>query len=165
VRDMIEIRDIGTTEQLEESLVVIHRAFATVAHDMNLTQDDAPTHPAFLSRERLKELHNKAACFGLYIDGKQVGFGAAEKADGGIYYLDRLAILPEQRHREYGKYMVDFVIDYVKKQGGSVISLGMIDSMTILKDWYKSLGFKETGTKKFESLPFLVCFMDKDIST
>jgi len=40
----------------------------------------------------------------------------------------------------------------------------MIDGHTVLKEWYKSLGFVQTATKKFERLPFLVCFMEYDLS-
>jgi hypothetical protein len=60
---------------------------------------------------------------------------------------------------------VKCVLDYVGKQGGKKVTLGMIDSLTVLKEWYKSLGFEEKDTKKFEHLPFLVCFMDLDLST
>jgi len=40
----------------------------------------------------------------------------------------------------------------------------MINESTILKNWYKKLGFRETGTKNFEHLPFTVCFMDMNLS-
>ena len=56
------------------------------------------------------------------------------------------------------------VLDYVGRQGGKKVSLGMIDSHAVLKEWYKSMGFEEKGIKKFEHLPFLVCFMDLDLS-
>ena len=106
----------------------------------------------------------RAACFGLYVDGIQAGFVAAEKTgDGEIYYMDKLAILPGQRHKGYGAQLVNCVIDYVGRQGGKIVSLGMINSLTVLKEWYRSLGFRETGTKQFEHLPFLVCFMDLDL--
>ena len=132
---------------------------------MNLTPGNCPGHTAFTTMEKLLDLYEKAACFGLYVDGAQAGFVAAEKiGDGELFYLDKLAVLPGQRHKGYGAQLVQYVIEYAGRQGGKRISLGMIDSLTILKEWYKSLGFKETGTKKFEHLPFLVCFMDLDMS-
>ena len=33
----------------------------------------------------------------------------------------------------------------------------------LLKNWYMSYGFRETGTKAFPHLPFTVCFMEKEI--
>jgi hypothetical protein len=59
---------------------------------------------------------------------------------------------------------VEFVVSYVEKQGGQKVSLGMIDESAVLKEWYKTLGFVETGTKNFEHLPFTVCFMDLNLS-
>lgn len=159
-----EIRPV-TRADLPVSLAVIRSSFNTVALEMNLTPENCPGHTAFTTMEKLLELYGKAACFGLYTDGIQAGFVAAEKVvNGETFYLDKLAVLPEQRHKGYGTRLVQFVIDYAGKQGGKNVSLAMIDSLTVLKKWYKSLGFEEKGTKKFEHLPFLVCFMDLDLS-
>ncbi len=161
---MVEIREISTDDQIAESVDVIRESFGTVAREFNLTRKNAPTHPFFSTREQLHELHKKAAFFGLYLDGVQVGFVAIEKADAGAYYLGRLSVMPQFRHRGYGRKLTEFVLHYVKKQGGIKVALGMIDSQTVLKDWYKSLGFIQTGTKQFEHLPFVVCFMEKAVS-
>jgi GNAT superfamily N-acetyltransferase len=161
---MVEIREIQNESELEQSVSVIREAFSTVAKEFNLTQESAPTHPFFSTREQLIELHKKAAFFGLYVYETQTGFVAVEKAEGGTFFLGRLAVIPQLRHHGYGAMLVRFVLDYVKKQGGARVGLGMIDGHMVLKDWYKSLGFIETGTKQFEHLPFLVCFMEKAVS-
>jgi len=161
---MVEIKEIVTDDQITQSVEVIREAFGTVAREFNLTQENAPTHPFFSTREQLLELNKKAAFFGFYLDGIQVGFVAIEKAEGGTYYLGRLAVKPQFRHRGYGRKLTEYVIDYVISRGGIKVALGMIDSQTVLKDWYKSLGFVQTGTKQFEHLPFVVCFMEKAVS-
>ena len=161
---MVKIREITDESEMEQSICVIREAFSTVAQEFDLTQESAPTHPFFSTREQLIELHKKAAFFGLYVDETQTGFVAVEKAEGGTFFFGRLAVIPQLRHHGYGAMLVRFVLEYVKKQGGVKIGLGMIDGHTVLKEWYKSLGFVQTGTKKFERLPFLVCFMEKDVS-
>jgi len=161
---MVEIREISTEDQIAKSVEVIREAFATVAREFNLTSESAPTHPFFSTKEQLLELHKKMIFFGLFIDEGQAGFVAVEKADGGTYYLGRLSVVPQFRHRGYGEQLVEFVLNYVKSRGGTKVALGMIDSQTVLKDWYISLGFNVTGTKKFEHLPFPVCFMEKAVS-
>jgi len=159
-----EIRPI-TKADLTSSLSVIRSSFNTVALEINLTPENCPGHTAFTTMEKLLDLYGKATCFGLYVDSTQVGFVAAEKVgDGETYYLDKLAVLPVQRHKGFGAHLVMCVLDYVGRQGGKRVSLGMIDSHVVLKEWYKSLGFEEKGTKKFEHLPFLVCFMDLDLT-
>ena len=158
------IKQIKTQEQLDESLEVIRKSFRTVAEEMNVTREKTPDHPAFYTMERMKELYKKAVFWGLYVDGRQVGFVAAEKSDGGVYYMDRLSILPAYRLQGHGRKLVQHMFDYVRKQGGAKVALGMVDTQKVLKNWYKSFGFVETGTKQFEHLPFLVCFMEKDLS-
>ena len=164
---MIKIKEITDSTELKNSLKIIRKSFATVAAEQNLTRQKVPGHSAFLTWDKLLELQKKATLFGLFLDGTQVGFVGVEKADtdGSIYYMDKLAVLPEYRHKGYGRELVNFAVEYVKKQGGSKVSLGMIDSQTVLKQWYISLGFKEMGTKKFEHLPFIVRFMDRIISS
>ncbi|MFA5079696.1 MAG: GNAT family N-acetyltransferase [Dehalococcoidia bacterium] len=161
---MVEIKEIVTDDQITESVEVIREAFGTVVREFNLTRENAPSHPFFSTREQLVELNRKAAFFGFYLDGIQIGFVAVEKAEGGVYYLARLAVKPQYRHRGYGRKLTEFVIDYVRSRGGVKVALGMIDSQTVLKDWYKSLGFVQTGTRQFEHLPFVVCFMEKAVS-
>jgi ribosomal protein S18 acetylase RimI-like enzyme len=116
-----------------------------------------------MTLDKLLELKGKAKLFGLFLNNMQVGFVAIEKADDRVYYLDKLAILPGFRHKGYGKSLVRFVSSYVKKRDGQKVSLGMIDESAVLKNWYQQLGFKETGTKNFEHLPFTVCFMEKSL--
>jgi GNAT superfamily N-acetyltransferase len=161
---MPHIKQIITEEQLAKSLEVIRQSFRTVAEEMNVTRQKTPDHPAFYTMERLQDLHKKATFWGLYVDGNQVGFIAAEKSKGGVYFMDRLSILPAYRLQGYGRKLVEYLLDYVRKKGGTKVALGMVDSQTVLKNWYKSFGFLETGTKQFEHLPFLVCFMEKDLS-
>jgi len=161
---MAEIKEITGDSQLESSLNVIRDAFSTVAKELSLTQESAPTHPFFSTREQLIALHKKAAFFGLYVDEAQAGFVAVEKAEGGAYFLGRLAVIPQIRHQGYGRKLVEFALDYAKQQGGKKVALGTIDEHRILIDWYKTLGFMETGTRKFEHLPFVVCFMEYDLS-
>ena len=160
---MEEIREIKSEHEFKNSLAVIRDSFKTVAVEFQLTRDNCPTHPSLMTLDRLLELEKKARFFGLFADDAQVGFVAIEKADDSLYYMEQLAILPEYRHKGYGKKLVEFVLDYVKRNKGKKVSLGMIDESAVLKDWYLQLGFKETRTKNFEHLPFTVCFMEKSL--
>jgi ribosomal protein S18 acetylase RimI-like enzyme len=101
--------------------------------------------------------------FVLFSGDRQVGFVAIEKADNNLYYMEKLAVLPEYRHKGYGTRLVRFVLDYIKNKGGKKLSTGIIDEHTILKNWYKGMGFKEISTQKFPHLPFTVCFMEKEL--
>jgi ribosomal protein S18 acetylase RimI-like enzyme len=160
---MEAIREIRDEHDLKKSVEVIRASFKTVAAELKLTQNNCPTHPSLITLDRLLELKNKARLFGLFLNDLQVGFVAIEKADDTLYYLDKLAVLPEHRHKGYGKKLVQLVLSDVKEHKGEKVALGMINESAILKNWYQQLGFMEVGTKSFEHLPFTVCFMEKSL--
>ena len=111
------------------------------------------------------ELYKKGLrFFGLFIQDVQIGFVAVERADATLYYMEKLAVLPQARNRGYGTQLIRFVFDYVTRQGAGKLSIGTIHEDTGLKYWYKGLGFVHTGTKKFDHLPFTVCFMEADLA-
>ncbi len=159
----IEIRSLSSDEELASSVQVIRQSFRTVADELGLTEGNCPTHPSFMTFERLKaETVKGLRCFGLFAGGAQAGFAAALAASADLFYLERLAVLPEYRHRGYGKILVDHVFSFARERGGKRISIAVIHESEILKRWYFDYGFRETGTKIFPHLPFSVCFMEKE---
>lgn len=158
------IREISDRDIIGNSKTVIRKSFATVAREFNLTRENCPTHPSFITIRQLNELKKKGLIFfGSFIGSHQIGFVAVEKADAALYYMEKLAVLPEYRHHGCGQKLVEFAIDYVKKCGGIKISIGIIDEQAVLKDWYKKLGFREVSTRKFDHLPFTVGYLEIDI--
>lgn len=154
-----------TGASLGKSLEIIRSAFRKVAGELGITVENAPMFPAFITLARLEEMRARGAAFwGLFINGAQVGVVALEKRENGEYFMERLAVLPEYWHVGLGRELVNFVIDYVRRLGVKKLHLGMVNEHTVLKEWYKSMGFKETSLKKFEHLPFSVCFMEMDIT-
>jgi ribosomal protein S18 acetylase RimI-like enzyme len=154
---------VGETN-LEISAGILAESFKGVAAEFGLTEENCPTNPAFITRERLEALREKGVrLFGLFNGERQIGFAALEKAGDGVFYLEKLAVLPEHRHKGYGKSLVDFACERAMKEGGNVISIGIMDNHMLLKKWYKTLGFIETGTQQFKHLPFTVCFMEKGL--
>lgn len=153
-------------KDINECLKTIRSSFVTVANDLNLTPENAPTNPAFLSAESFTEALKKGVeYFVLESNSKIAGCIALEESqkESSVYFIERLSVLPEERHKGYGKMLIDFVFDHAKKKNGRLISIGIINENTILKNWYSDYGFKETGIKNFEHLPFTVCFMEKSI--
>ena len=160
------IREIAAEEELEQSAAVVRYSFMTVAAEFTLTLENCPTHPAFTTAEKLRHMRDRGVkLFGLFDGDRQIGFVAVEKASDAVYYVERLAVLPEYRHAGMGRRLMDFAFDYVRQAGGEVISIGVIADNGILKRWYKSYGFRETSLKRFGNLPFTVCFMEKRVAS
>lgn len=155
---------IITGEPLETSVAIIRTSFATVAQEMDFTEQNAPRYTAFITLERLEELRQKQSVFwGLFDDEKQVGFVAVELENDGKYWMKRLAVLPEYRHGGSGRALVNTVIDYVRSLGENKLHIGTVYEEKVLIDWYLAMGFKLTQTFTVFNLPFTVAFMELDI--
>ncbi|MFX1500458.1 MAG: GNAT family N-acetyltransferase [Promethearchaeota archaeon] len=160
------IKKIKSKKELSESVKVLRTSFLTVAHNFNLTKENAPTNPAFITFDKLNELKNKGLkLYGIYNRSKkrQIGFVVIEKVNKVLYYMEKLCVLPDFRHNGYGKLLMDYVFNYVRKKKGNNVSIGIINKNLILKDYYIKYGFVEINLKKFDHLPFTVCFMEKKL--
>ena len=159
------IREADYQKELEEILKVIHRAFQTVADEFGITRENAPTNPAFLSRERLEEaLAQQLVLYVSVQEGRIAGcIGIQPGKKEGEFYIERLAVLPEVRHRGTGKQLMAHALAVIGKSGGRTAGIGIVNENLVLKRWYENLGFTETGLKKFDHLPFTVCFMEKKL--
>lgn len=148
----------------EQSAEIVRTAFLTVAKEFNFTKENAPGNPAFIQAHDLEGLHKKGVeLFGFFHDGKQIGFVAIEKVNDTLFYMKRLAVLPEFRSKGIGKEIMDFVFDYIRKAGGKTLGIALINKNTVLKKWYLNYGFVEIEVKKYEKLPYEICFMEKGV--
>ncbi|OGO30959.1 MAG: hypothetical protein A2Z29_01025 [Chloroflexi bacterium RBG_16_56_11] len=157
------IKDI-TSDPLGDSVEIIRRGFGTVTAEMGLTEETAPYSPAFMTLKQLEELRDSGAVFfGFFVGNRQIGFVAVQEETDGVYFMKRLAVLPEFRHHGYGRELVKKVIDYLRTRGINKLSLAMVNEQTVLKDWYQGMGFKEKSIEHFGNMPFTICFMEKNI--
>jgi GNAT superfamily N-acetyltransferase len=159
---------VGSDDQLVECTKVITESFMTVAREFNLTKENAPTNPAFYTVGSLGNyLKKQTSLFGLYGNGRMVGCIAIEpsKESTGTFYIERMAVLPDERHKGYGLLLLQYAEGKIAEVGGHLAALGIIDKNTVLKEWYLKNGYTITGTREFAHLPFKVCFMEKRLST
>ena len=158
INGIFEIRQT----QLALAAETIRTSFATVAKDFGLTEENCPTHTSFSATpERLQNHFDWGwLMFGLYDDGRLVGYVSLSKESDGIYELHNLAVLPEHRHRGCGRMLLDFCKAKVKELGGYKIILSIIEENATLKNWYIANGFTHTGMKYFKHLPFMVGYME-----
>ena len=132
---MEKIKEILSEKEMRNSVEIIKTSFTTVAKEFNLTKKNSPTHPSFFTFDKLQKMIEKGVkFFGFYKDDKAVGIIAIEKASESLYYLEKLAVLPEFRDKGYGEKLVAFLFNYVKKNKGEKISIGIIDENTVLKN-------------------------------
>ena len=158
------IRQVENKEQLNICLDIIRISFITVAEEFGLTENNCPSHTAFMTIDKLqKQFDDGRPMFILCQDDIPVGYFSLAKCNADEWELNNLAVLPEYRHLGIGKSMVDYAIAMIKNYGGNKISIGIIEENAKLKDWYLKLGFTHISTRKFEHLPFTVGLMELNL--
>ena len=139
---------------------IIKQSFSTVAQRYNLTPENCPRHPSNYTEEWVKnDIDRGVVYFVIEENENKIGCIALEKANEETCYLERLAVLPEKRNKGIGQKLVTYFISEATGQGFKNIGIGIIEKQIELKNWYKKIGFYETGKKSFDHLPFEVCFM------
>lgn len=142
----------------------IRRSFRDVAERFGLTQENAPSHPSNCTVDWIqKHMEHGVTYFAIENKKHVVGCVALEQANSEVCYLERLAVLPDQRRRGFGTALVNRVLSEAKLLGVNYVSIGIVAEQTELKNWYKKLGFVEGESKEFSQLPFRVTFMSYDI--
>lgn len=152
------------TTNAKEIANIVKEANIPVAEKLGLTLENCPKHPSNCTKEWILEsMNNGEEYYILEHEGKPVGCIAYQDPKTPESYLNRLAVLPEYQSKGFGEKLVEFHENLSKENGKAKISIGIIDSNTTLKNWYKKLGFTENGKKEFPHLPFTVCFMAKTL--
>lgn len=150
--------------ELPLAVQVIRTSFATVANELGLTEQNCPRYVAFATTlERFQNQFNWGwYLYGFYDERQLVGYVAISKIEDAdnVYEIHNLAILPEYRHKGYGKRLLDFCIEKVNELGGIKIAISITEENIVLKNWYIANGFIHTGTKKFEFFPFTCGYME-----
>jgi N-acetylglutamate synthase-like GNAT family acetyltransferase len=65
-------------------------------------------------------------------NGMALGCIAIEKSTHDLCYLERLAVLPEERRKGFGNQLVNHVLDAARAWDAKLISIGIIAAQTDL---------------------------------
>ena len=162
------IQTLTKTEQIVEAAKVLREANRTIANDFGITAENAPSNPAFISAERLeKQIKEGLALFAYIKDKRIVGVIGIEDSgrDETVCYIERLAVLPQERHNGIGEKLMTYCESVIRQRRRNKAGIAIIEENIRLKKWYKKLGNTEKGTKKFDHLPFTVGFLEKEIKS
>ena len=109
-----------------ECLDVIHQSFRTVAEQFGLTRENCPKHTSFIPLSFLEAQKNWGwHMFALYAGKKIIGYMSLSKEGDETFELHNLAVLPEYRHKGFGKLLLNHAVDTVKSLGGKIIKIGI----------------------------------------
>jgi GNAT superfamily N-acetyltransferase len=153
-----------TPEDIRVLVETIRGSFQDVAERFGLTQENCPLHPSNCTEDWIqKDMERGVTYFIIENENLVLGCVALELEKAEVCYLERLAVLPNQRQRGFGKTLVNHVLLKTKLLGAHRVNIGIIAEHTELKNWYKGIGFVEEESKEFAHLPFRVSFMSYKI--
>jgi N-acetylglutamate synthase-like GNAT family acetyltransferase len=157
---------ICTKKDAQVLVEITRKSFQDVADRFGLTPENAPRHPSNCTVDWIRnDMEDGVIYYAIENLNHIVGCVALEKANSELCYLERLAVLPNQRRRGFGKALVQHALSEAELLGVNYVSIGIIAEQTELKNWYTGLGFVEGESKEFAHLPFRVTFMSYGINT
>jgi diamine N-acetyltransferase len=144
---------------------LIRNSFKDVANQFNITPENCPTHPSNCTSDWVKtELKKGTEYFIVSDESAPVGCVAMEKANREVYFLERLAVLPEYRDKGYGHTLVDYCFMQAKERMAKRVEAGVIADHVELVEWYRRLGFRFKQRARFNHIPFPVAFMFHELA-
>lgn len=164
MENKVQIKQLSLFE-LPFAAKMIRESFMTVAKEFGITVDNCPKYTGFITNiERLQtHLEWGWLLYGLFEEEYLIGYVSLSKEDDQAYELHNLAVLPNYRHKGYGKRLLDYAVAEVKRLKGNMVTLSIIEENQCLKDWYTAYGFNHVGIKKYEYLPFTSGYMKMEV--
>ena len=92
------------------------------------------------TREQVEKSIENSICYGLYLEGKQIGFARVITDFAVMYYMCDLFILEANRGNGLGKYLVECIVNTPELKGLK----GMLNTRDA-QGLYRKYGFKEIG--------------------
>jgi len=152
-----------TNLDLAQCAQVIRAAFLTVAEEFGFTEENAPRFTAFAVNAGWLDyqLNTEHRPMFAYFHGNLIcGFYSLQNKENGAWELNNLCVLPEFRHKNIGRQLLDHAVKTVGDLGCTVLKIGIVEENTQLRNWYEDAGFVHTGTKKFDHFPFTCGYME-----
>ncbi|MDR1859045.1 MAG: GNAT family N-acetyltransferase [Treponema sp.] len=158
MEDIVEVNDGAVIAD------ILNRSFITVAQQFGFTKENAPTFPAFINSDRIdKFLHNGLTMYGYRKNEIIVACAGYSHYKDTIYFIERLATLPEYRHLGIGKMLMMFIENKIIEIGGKIAEIHVVDKNMVLREWYKKLHYLEIRIDEIKTLPFNSCVMNKEL--
>ncbi|MBQ8642658.1 MAG: GNAT family N-acetyltransferase [Clostridia bacterium] len=154
-----------TAAELPACVRLIRESFATVARTFGITPENAPRFTAFAAtEERLAfQLAEGRPMLAYDEDGQICGYYSLHRLSETVWELNNLCVHPDCRHRKIGEALLLDCFERVRKAGGTLLQIGIVEENEKLRRWYASYGFVHTGTRKFDFFPFTCGYMEKNI--
>jgi ribosomal protein S18 acetylase RimI-like enzyme len=87
-----------------------------------------------------KQMEDGAEFIFVYEDTEPVGFASFEEIEPTLFKLHKIYVLPSQQGKGTGRFVIDHVLDQIKKRGARALQL-QVNRNNKAKGFYEKLGF------------------------
>lgn len=146
---------------------IIRESFRSQAEMLGLTVEKHSGYAAFETSQRVERRIKSGEHVVLgYVGEKPVGTitFSVESEQPVNGWIERLAVLPEFRGNGYGRELMGYAEEWLRKAGVVCVELAIVKQFKSLQEFYKQLGYNPTETVKYEFLPFEILHMEKHFS-
>jgi ribosomal protein S18 acetylase RimI-like enzyme len=158
------MQKVETNEMMNGVHKVITQAFSTVAQEFRFTKESVPHFPAFINVDVIqKQIENGLVMFAYIESDHVIGSVGIKKEDNNIYKIERLAVLPKERHNNIGQTLMNYALERIKENNGKVAKVEIVYENVLLRKWYEKQGFQVKVIEKYGHLPFQVGVLSKEI--
>lgn len=85
----------------------------------------------------------------VYDEQDPVGYASFQQTSPTIFKLHKIYILPSQQGKGTGKFLLQYIIDTIKRNGATVLQL-QVNRNNKARLFYEKLGFMVTGAFDFD---------------
>jgi diamine N-acetyltransferase len=97
-----------------------------------------------------KQMHDEGCTFIIVYDNNEaVAFASYNQTNPQIWKLNKIYILSNQQGKGTGKFIINYIIDTIKKQNAKALQL-QVNRFNKAKDFYEKLGFTIIETADFD---------------
>lgn len=146
---------------------LIRRSFLNQAKELGLKRSEYPNYVAFDTAEKVRERVERGARVTVaHLGERAVGTVTSrvtrDRRETGE--ITRLGVLPRYRGNSFGSILIAHAEDQLRLAGMRAVELSIVSRFEGLRSYYEQLGYIATVTKRFETLPFEVLFLEKSLS-
>ena len=96
-----------------------------------------------------KQMEEKCQFIIIYSRGEPVGFASYQELKPTVWKLHKLYVLITKQGQGTGRFMMDYIIEEIKKQGARSLEL-QVNRQNHAKKFYQKLGFTEREMIKLD---------------
>lgn len=161
--DAVSIRRANVNDA-DQLAALIAASFRDVAEQFGLTRDTCPGHTSYLTAEEVRRGMGFGNQYFMAFCGIEAcGAIAIRLPKGGTGIVEKVAVLPDYRHRGIGRQLMAHAIDTLQLYGAHTAAIGIIADHAVLRGWYEALGFRAGQQTHYAHLPFAVLHMQRTI--